>query len=347
MASLVPPPSLAPPAGAATGAVDSAQVLMTFEEVAVHFSRSEWFMLDPAQKALYKEVMVENYVNVASLAQGFAFPLPSKEEAADPQDCLSTGPEDNEGQVVQDSKEAERFAGGGVKTEIKDEPFEPEEPSMETTAETISSSSKALSLDPVPIHPEHEQKVFGTAKSEPGYAIVLVACGQAQGRPEQKGRSCSSNLTGEREEVWVEFGKIFRWKSYLIPHETSTPKVKLYQCSVCGKNYSTQSILATHRRIHTGEKPYTCSFCGRSFAQRAHAEKHERIHTGEKPHVCGECGRGFIHHSSLVAHERYHARNGPHLCCLCGQSFVERARLVNHQRIHMHQSDHFCPKLSG
>ncbi|XP_070795135.1 zinc finger protein 75D-like [Pituophis catenifer annectens] len=42
--------------------------LVSFEEVAVYFSEEEWSQLDPDQKALHSEVMLENYRNVVSLA---------------------------------------------------------------------------------------------------------------------------------------------------------------------------------------------------------------------------------------------------------------------------------------
>ena len=46
---------------------------MTYDDVHVNFTQEEWALLNPSQKSLYKDVMLETYRNLTAIGKTLNF----------------------------------------------------------------------------------------------------------------------------------------------------------------------------------------------------------------------------------------------------------------------------------
>ncbi|KAM3848353.1 uncharacterized protein M6D78_005014 [Vipera latastei] len=283
--------------------------LVSFEEVAVYFSEEEWFRLDADQKALHREVMLENHRNVALLG--------------------------NSGQENKDSCELFKVINAGGRTfPIK----------MEKERHQRKQSNDWSQESPSSIEVPIQDFVVQQGKIKKSYIGKSVKPNQDKVHVNQH-----YPTQAKRDHVSGDHGKNGSWTftfSYengsLTSHEKTHPEVKPYKSMECGKAFSQHRKLTIHKRIHIGEKPYKCVECGKNFCENASLMRHKRIHTGEKPYKCLECGKGFTNNSQLTSHKRIHTGEKPHKCKECGKSFRHNVSLTYHNRIHTGEKPYKC-----
>ncbi|KAM6472022.1 zinc finger protein with KRAB and SCAN domains 7-like isoform 6-T6 [Liasis olivaceus] len=303
--------------------------LVSFEEVAVYFSEEEWSQLEPHQKALHWEVMLENCRTVASLGDGWEME-DSGQEAAAP--LTKGGKEVVERMFGKQRPEEIQLKGGLGKcstfqcADIR--VFLAKEDHQEKGAYTgrrkILRDESGL-CDCCRSQTVEKQNESGKCSRR---ILPLTLCQRIQ--EEGKPYKCQ------------ECGKSFRDSGYLTSHKRIHTGEKPYECKECGKSFRFATSLTSHNRIHTGEKPYECLKCGKSFSQKYQYTVHNRIHTGEKPYKCMDCGKRFTVSGSLTSHKRIHTGEKPYKCLECGKSFRASSSLNSHKRIHTGEKPYEC-----
>ncbi|XP_063083432.1 zinc finger protein 782 [Cavia porcellus] len=323
--------------------MNTTQASVSLEDVTVEFSQEEWQCMGPAQRTLYRDVMLEIYGHLASVGYCFTKPelISTLEQGNDPwlllgkgKECLSrNSPEDYQpDKLLEKSPEHQdkhlRQVAFTSRSLITDqETFrKPHDSDIDVLPARLAlgqcdpAGLENRGLDSLASHSQYSAEKAGDLSCPESLLLNIKDCRKGTG---ERDRSCKvepiQHQTVQNSRQGFKYNgneKAFLVKAAVNPSQSAFQKEKSCTCNRFGENLHDKSTIVcqstcpdkSHCEFHGNGNGFSRTAqktdpAGKSFTQKSHVRKQQKIHIKIKH---SENGNISNQNSALLTRQRTH-----------------------------------------